>query len=193
MNNYNRDFITLWPKIKRLLALVTAVLLWIISIVFSYKGFNFSTNHSMAWAGIIMAFAVTVLELIFNTNSIESLLGDRNAEFGEWILVIGGLLAYVYDIWTNIIGILAVQGKSFDLTTWSVVVPILVGTFMAILPEPMFVWSMGIKGLSGQVSAPRRPIDTFGTKPSSAVLHSERPTRNFLSETDLLSIKENWK
>jgi hypothetical protein len=142
---YNKNKITSdsWGKVKRILAFITGVSLWLVSIVFSYNGFGIS-NSDVAWAGAVLAFAVTVLELIFNTNTLNGLLNNNNVEFGEWILVIGGALAYVYDVWTNILGFYVMQGKPApDTITISFIVPFLFGCLVAILPEPMFVWAMG--------------------------------------------------
>lgn len=152
-----------WNRIKRLLSFITGIALWIVSIVFSYQGFKIS-NNDVAWAGIVLSFAVTVLELIFNTNTLNGLLNE-NIEFGEWILVLGGAIAYIYDVWTNILGFYVMQNKPAPETiTLGFVVPFLFGMLVAILPEPMFVWAMGwnksnsYSGIQGS-----RPKDFIGT------------------------------
>lgn len=136
-----------WLRIKKLLALLTSILLWIVSIIFSYQGFALDSGSGMGWVGVIMAFAITVLELIFNTNTTDDLT-DSKSTFGEWILVIGGVLAYIYDIWTNILGLYAARNVAMPSISHlgaDFLIPFIVGAFIAILPEPLFVWSLNFK------------------------------------------------
>lgn len=152
-----------WVKLKKFLAFLTAVLLWTISIVFSYNGFKLDANQGMTWIGIIMAFAITVLELIFNTNNPDR-FSSKKADLGEWMLLFGGILAYVYDVWTNILGFYAARGlgtPSISTIDLNFIVPLLVGLFMAILPEPLFVWGLRVK-LSHNIQTP-----TTQSKPST--------------------------
>ena len=136
-----------WIRIKKLMALLTSILLWIVSIIFSYKGFNLSSEGNWWWVGIVMAVSITVLELIFNTNTTDDLVNNKSS-FGEWILVIGGVLAYIYDIWTNILGLYAARNAAMPSISHigaDFVIPFVVGAFIAILPEPLFVWGLSFK------------------------------------------------
>ena len=89
-------------KIKKILALVTAVgVLWA-SIVFSKNGFNFETNSDYIWIGWLLAFAAT---------SAEFMLASDFRKL-NWSIVALGLAAYIYSIWSNVMGFQDLRGKN---------------------------------------------------------------------------------
>lgn len=124
-----------WMRLKKFMAVLVAIALWFASMRFSYEGFNLSLPE-MAWLGWILAIAVTVIELVFNTD-IQKL---------NMTLFFAGLIAYAYGIWTNVAGFFAVQGGTFESLKsepLSLLFPFLVGIFLEVVPEPLFVWGIG--------------------------------------------------
>lgn len=129
-----------WNNFKRVMLLLCSILMWMVSIVFSYIGFKSDVRNEWYFAifALILSASVTALELYLNSQTFDF----EGVDFGLIILWIGGLFAYAYGIWTNIIGVATMMLGSSDLNTvrWSVqVVPIIVGVLLEVLPEPMFV------------------------------------------------------
>lgn len=146
--------------ILRLLAALTAVALWGVSVYFSADGFGIKVP-SVAWIGIILALSITVIELVFNREGFNH----------NYVLIIAGVAAYAYGIYTNIIGIQAAQQSQ----EWTF--PVILAVFLEIVPEPLLVWSlMGVTSddviskLFGKRDG--MPIRTF---PPMGPLINERP------------------
>ncbi len=118
-------------KTKIFFARVFGILVLIVSAIFSQSGFGFS-EPNLAWVGWILAGAVTVAELIFNTK-LEKL---------NWTIILVGSMAYVYSIYTNIVGFYAIKGTSFVLNG-DAIIPILGSVFLDIFPEMALAWSFG--------------------------------------------------
>jgi len=115
-------------KIKKALALITAVgVLWA-SIVFSKNGFNFETNSDYIWIGWLLAFAAT---------SAEFMLASDFRKL-NWSIVALGLAAYIYSIWSNIMGFQDLRGK--DTTD---IFSISASIFMDVYPEVTIAWALG--------------------------------------------------
>lgn len=124
-----------WTRTKKVLAVIVAISLWLASMNFSYSGFNFNVSD-MAWLGWILALSVTVIELVFNTD-IQKL---------NLTLFVAGILAYLYGIYTNVLGIFATQGGTWNQLQQhpeTLIFPLLVGIFVEVVPEPLFVWGIG--------------------------------------------------
>lgn len=124
-----------YMQILRLACAGTALGLWMVSVNFSYEGFNFEVPD-MSWMAIVLSLAVTVLQLVW------SKLGAS----ANMTLMIGGLLAYIYGIYTNVMGITQAQSATGEGNVTKYVFPILLAVILEIMPEPMFVW--GLTGLS---------------------------------------------
>lgn len=130
------------PIMKRLdgkhrLAIVGALVAWGLSMWFSYQGFKLESS-TLLWVGWILAFLVTIVELVFNSPT-------RDLSF---TLIIIGILCYGYGVWTNITGFWSVQhpGMDFNIFTEKAVLSVFVGTILEILPEPLFMWGIGSLG-----------------------------------------------
>jgi hypothetical protein len=116
--------------VLRLIAFVVALFLWGMSAYFSVDGFNVQLPD-MAWAGVGLALSVTAIELIWN---------KAGREAGAALYVIG-FLAYGYSIWTNIVGIMQMQGHQLAFSV-DMVFPFLLGFVLDIVPEPLIVWAL---------------------------------------------------
>jgi hypothetical protein len=119
-----------YDTFKRLLVFVMGVAILLTSIYFSVKGFDFKTDGSMWWVGLILALAVTSAQFMFNTRS-----KDLN-----WTIVILGLVSYGYSIWSNIMGFYSLRG-TVDVWDW---MNISGGVFMDVFPETAIAWSLGV-------------------------------------------------
>lgn len=125
-----------WMKTKRTMAVLVAISLWVASAVFSYNGFSLN-DPSSAWLGAILTISITVIELIFNAD-----ISRLNLT-----LFVSGLLAYTYGVATNIMGFYAAQGGNMEKVyahPESVIFAVLVGAMLEIIPEPMFIWGIGV-------------------------------------------------
>lgn len=116
----------------RRLALIAGIVLGVISVFFSYDGFDQSiTGGNLQYdgltkvIGITLAVIITLLQFIFNTDY-------RNLNL---TLKVVGAVSYGYSIWTNFLGVTHLFG--FDqITAWTV------AAFMDITPESLIAWSM---------------------------------------------------
>lgn len=119
----------LYVVIKRILAVGVAVALWFLSLQFSVAGFSIEVVD-MAWAGWILGFAVTVIELIFTSEN-----RGRNLT-----LTFLGIGAYMYGVWSNIVGINASRGV--DGFSVGFLFSVAIGLILEIAPEPLFLWGI---------------------------------------------------
>ena len=114
----------------RIAAFITAIGLWLVSVYFSADGFGIEVP-SVAWIGIVLALSVTVIELVFNRDGVHH----------NYTLILTGLAAYAYGIYTNIIGILAAQGNNMSFSG-AVIFPVILALFLEIVPEPLMLWAL---------------------------------------------------
>lgn len=129
-----------WNSAKRQLMRVFAILMWIMSIGFSYIGFKAEISNEWYFGvgAIILSGAITVLELWLTSQTLDF----NELDMGLVMLWFGGLAAYAYGIWTNIQGLAVMMIGPAGLLSVSVqsqVVPILAGILLEVLPEPMFI------------------------------------------------------
>lgn len=107
--------------------------LLLISMYFNQDGFNFDIAGSNGYKttaliiGWFLAITVNLIEFIFSSN-----FKELNPS-----LIIFGIMAYGYSIYTNYEGILHFQGTSQNATG-----ALVLGIFMDALAEPMIAWSL---------------------------------------------------
>ena len=87
-------------RTKIFFAKITGIAVLIVSMQFSQNGFGFKEKN-IALAGWVLAIAVTVAQFVFNSRV-------RNL---NWTITFLGIVAYVYSIWTNLIGFYNYQGN----------------------------------------------------------------------------------
>lgn len=135
-----------WKRVVRLISFAVGLGLWVISIVFSQSGFNIQVEN-MVWVGILLALAVTGAEIVFN---------DEGLRHNPTIVIVG-LAAYAYGIFTNIDGLLAAQGTSMDEMVgrnwFGLIFPVLFAVLVEVGAEPFILY-----GLLG-----RNMFDLFST------------------------------
>jgi hypothetical protein len=97
------------------------------------------------WMGYALGIAVTVLELVFAEEGMKHTLTISAV----------GLLAYVYGIFTNIIGIWVAQGSPDPSQNPGVLLfPAILGFFLEVTPEPLILWGLmgtGVRDALGQI------------------------------------------
>jgi hypothetical protein len=115
------------------LAILGAVICWALSVWFSYLGFRIDSDK-IAFVGWILAFVVTIVELVFNSQTGKLSL----------TLIVTGILCYAYGIWTNITGFWSLQhpGVEFVIFNQHAIMPAFVGIIMEVLPEPLLMWGL---------------------------------------------------
>ena len=125
-----KNNITGYNNFKRLLAGVMGVVILATSLYFSVEGFDFKVeNQSIWWVGWVLAFAVTSCQFMFNTRQEEL----------NWTIIILGVVAYGYSIWSNIMGFHALRGTP-SYVDW---MNISGGIFMDVFPETAIAWALG--------------------------------------------------
>ena len=118
----------------RRVVMVFAIGAWLLSIYFSADGFGFQVPGFFL-VGIFLGGLVTILEVVLN-KGVKSMT-----------LRLGGLLAYGYGWWTNFIGLSVAMGHpDFASDPKQMVIPVILGLFLELIPEPLALWSLGING-----------------------------------------------
>lgn len=119
-----------FTKLKRWLIGISGVLIAICSLILTKQGVGITGQ--LAWMGTSVAFALFCAELMFNSNFEEL----------NWTILVLGLGAYIYSIWTNIEGLYFYRGiegnlfSNFDTTNFGG------GMFMDIYPELAIAWAL---------------------------------------------------
>lgn len=124
MNNSGKQN---YDKFRRVVAFVFGVGVLLTSLYFSKAGFSFKVeNEDIWWVGWVIAGAVSAAQFMFNTERKEL----------DWTIVLVGLTAYIYSIWSNIQGWESLRGVQ-DYMNWAG------GIFMDVFPEKAIAWSLG--------------------------------------------------
>lgn len=120
-------------RVLRRVAMITGFIVLLISVFFSYDGFDQGvTGGNSGYTvlatiiGIVLAVVFSVIQFIFGTN-----YKDLN-----WTLRGVGIFAYVYSIYTNYLGIKHILGAD-EFMAWSLAM------IMDIYPEPAISWALG--------------------------------------------------
>jgi hypothetical protein len=123
----NNDGKQNYDKFRRAVAFVFGVAVLLTSLFFSKEGFSFKVeNADIWWVGWVIAGAVSAAQFMFNTERREL----------DWTIVLVGVTAYVYSIWSNIQGWESLRGVQ-DYMNWAG------GIFMDVFPEKAIAWSLG--------------------------------------------------
>ena len=116
------------------ISLLVGLALLAISMMWSQDGFNFDLagdsggTKTAAIVGWVLAVSVTTIQFVFSTN-----YNKLNPS-----LVTFGIIAYIYSIYTNQLGITHFQGESANsIGAW------ILAFVMDGIPEPLIAWSLG--------------------------------------------------
>lgn len=121
--------------IIRVVGIALAIALWYVSMRFSVSGFQIASQEN-AWVGWVLGLTVTYLQVVFNR-------GTRNKTLYTF-----GIMAYVYGLATNLIGIMALRDTGFTMEFFNATplgfllqLVIVVGLAMTVevLPEHLFI------------------------------------------------------
>ena len=120
-----------FENFKRVFIFIMGVGVLLTSLYFSKTGFEFKVeSDSVRWVGWVLALAVTSAQFMFNTRSKDL----------DWTIILLGLVAYAYSIWSNIQGFYVLRGTA-DIWDW---MNISGGIFMDVFPEKAIAWSLGV-------------------------------------------------
>jgi len=156
-------------KTKIFMAKLTGIAVLVVSMQFSQNGFGFK-DEDIALAGWVLAVAVTVAQFVFNSRV-------RNL---NWTITFLGIVAYVYSIWTNLIGFYNYQGKTLNLDTFldfSALLPVFASAFMDIFPEAILSWAYNSSGegdLIGNVLAVTNDPNSIFSKNQNNSINSNQ-------------------
>lgn len=154
----NNKAIDRWNSFKRVLLVLFSILLWCVSIVFSYIGFRSDVRQEWYFSlfALILSGAITAMELYLNSQNFDF----DGADVGTLVLWIGGLFCYAYGIWTNIAGLSIMMINPNDVRWQAWVVPVIAGVLLEVLPEPMFVAFLKSKKIEKPQPQEQRRDDT---------------------------------
>lgn len=119
-----------FTRIKRWVIGISGFLIAYCSIMLTKQGVGLTGD--MAWMGTAVALGLFCAELMFNSNFDEL----------NWTILLLGLGAYLYSIWTNIEGFYFYRGIEGNLWTNFDVSNLGGGLFMDIYPELAIAWAM---------------------------------------------------
>jgi len=128
-----------YESVLKVLAVISSIIMMYISAQFSVEGFSFQTPDKI-YIGWMLAVILIIVEMILNNGISTADPSDAAEARRMTILIIAGLVAYVYGISTNISGILH-SGRVPD-NPLDYLVPVALGLFLEIVPEPLMVWAM---------------------------------------------------
>lgn len=172
-----------WNNFKKLGLNVSSKFVWLVSIVFSLLGFvGFLNDRTVEQAtlpewlfyafvviGIGLSIVVNMLELALNSEQISKVM-NRNMEVNDVVLWIGGIVAYLYDIYTNVIGLSLLMQGTINLgivPTEGKIIVIVWGVLLAILPEPMYIKSLRMKYTPAYSKSQPQSTSKVSAPPSS--------------------------
>ena len=112
----------------RVACILGALVLWGVSYKFSVSGFSVESPDNL-WVGYFLGLVATLLELVWNRTEARRVP----------TLLLAGILAYVYSVYTNVVGWQSV-------TDSGLIFSVLIGLFLDIVPEPLLLY--GIYGAS---------------------------------------------
>lgn len=166
-----------YSRLKILLAKFMGLAVLIVSMQFSQNGFGFK-DQNIFYVGWVLAIAVTVVQFVFNSK-VKNL---------NWTITVLGIMAYVYSIWTNIIGFYKYQGKilTFEtLLSFDAILPVFASAFMDIFPETILAWAFNVSSdgdLIGNIIAvaenPENIFNKFTNKQGVQQVQTQNNTHN---------------
>ena len=165
MNKDNSRFLTM----KRWIIGVSGVGMAIASVILSKQGVGITGD--LAWIGTVVALSLFCAELMFNSNFDEL----------NWTILVLGLGAYVYSIWTNIQGFYFYRGLPGTLFTDFDITSCFGGIFMDVYPEIAIAWALGeskIGDLLGNIVKTSKNPDKLTQVKSSTSSH-QQPARTY--------------
>lgn len=129
-----------YDRAKKLFLVLVGLAGLAVSYSFSVDGFGIDVEGKR-WAGWVMGFLITGFQLVLNAK--------KDGKSLSTTLVVLGLIAYIYGIWTNVNGILLSQGDGFTITNAiktkqasALVLPSVIGFLLEVGPEPLLAYAI---------------------------------------------------
>lgn len=170
-----------YEKYINWLAGIAAVVVILVSVYFSAKGFGI-TMGSHIWVGYLFGFLITVCQILFNNTDWDR---RHSFEMGTWLLVIVGIVSYIYGIGTNLAGFLFLQNRTISQAMGdipSLLIPLSAAVIIEILPEVML--KRALLGAPGKSFSTQFNIPDFRQPPAQEPKldiprNTTRPTPTF--------------
>lgn len=125
-----------FSRVVRLMMAIVAVSFWIVSVIFSVEGFGFSAPD-YKWVGYVLAIGILVFELMFN----------ERPQHATTLLTAVGVLAYIYGVITNILGLWLAQNKpDYIAHPMLASVAIIFSLVIEIAPAPAILFALDVPG-----------------------------------------------
>lgn len=179
--------------------------MWGVSSFLSYWGFTHLNTAIPVWMKVVaigFSIGMNFVEFMLSNMSIDELLDIKNV--GDIVLRLFGVVCYLYDIWTNILGfMLVIIGIEMSLVdAWksdSVMATfcILFGIAFAIGPEPLYK-----KYLNSKVEYPKLKVpsnNNQNSQPSLRPAPVQKPHFSHQAQTtgydpkSVPAINPNWQ
>lgn len=123
-----------WHDNKPLMALIPAVVFWLVSMIFFVVGLKFSNPiFILGWdASMAISISLTI------SNTIIQIIGNEQEAEGMGVaLWFGWIASYVLGIGTNIVGLLSILAIENTNLEWGIAFGL--GTIIEVLPERLLV------------------------------------------------------
>lgn len=120
-----------WDAFVRWCGIGASIVVLMISIFFSSWGFSFDMkNYDWAiWVSATLGAVITVIEL-----------NGYKTEKRDTAFTVIWILAYVYGVYTNIVGLIQIRGGATEIGDY--ILPVIVGAFIEVVPEKLFIKSL---------------------------------------------------
>lgn len=146
-----------WKSNKPLMALVPAIVFWLVSMIFFVVGLKF--NNPILIFGTDISMAIAIALTVSNT-LIQIIGNEQEAEGMGTALWIGWIASYILGIGTNIVGLLSILDIANSNLEWGIAFGL--GTIIEVLPERLLV--LFLKTWEGHNKKPQnaqRPAQTY--------------------------------
>jgi hypothetical protein len=117
-----------YTRIVKFVTLIVGVLVLFASVIFSKNGFEFQTTSDYAWIGWVLAFAATCAEFMMGSTFKKM----------NWTILILGVSAYIYSIYTNMLGFHSLRETD---NLWNII-NVVGSVFMDVFPEVAISWAL---------------------------------------------------
>lgn len=118
--------------------------MWVVGSFLSYWGFTHLSAVPL-WVKVVaggFAIGINIVEFVLNRMTLEEFMDMKT--IGDAVLRLFGVVCYIYDCWSNILGFMLVFGYTSFMVGWNsdvvmTVFAIIFGVAFAIGPEPLYI------------------------------------------------------
>ena len=118
--------------------------MWVVGSFLSYWGFTHLSAVPL-WVKVVaggFAIGINIVEFVLNRMTMEELMSMDTV--GDAVLRLFGVVCYIYDCWSNILGFMLVFGYATFMVGWNsditmTIFAVIFGIAFAIGPEPLYI------------------------------------------------------